>query len=351
MASPLSPGLRDRDFIRGVLGRYVSPDVAEQCLRDREALQLGGELRTVCILMSDLRGFSALSERLGPQTMIELLNRYFARMVPVILRHRGTINEFIGDAILVLFGAPVEGADDAERAVRCAWAMQRAMAAFNAESRAAGLPELTMGIGLHTGRVVAGNIGSADRVKYGVVGPAVNLTGRIEPLTVGPQTLLSDALLSRVTDVERVGPASSVSLEGIGEPVVVFELRGVTGEEHPTAAAASAEPGVAVDLAASCYRVEGKRVVEPAHRVRLTRLGVAGVEFEAAADCPADARDVKLMIDFGRREAGAGSDARAAKRQPRDAGGVWVQAVFTALAEVDRARIDTLVSPRERRSA
>ena len=116
-------GLRDRDFIRDVLGRYVSEELAEQCVRDRGALRLGGEVRTVSILMSDLRGFSGLSERLGPERMIGLLNRYLGAMTPVILGHRGTINEFIGDAILVLFGAPFERPDDAERAVRCAWAM------------------------------------------------------------------------------------------------------------------------------------------------------------------------------------------------------------------------------------
>ena len=102
--SEMVQGLRDRDFIRDVLGRYVSPELAEQCVRDRGALRLGGEVRTVSILMSDLRGFSGLSERLGPEKMIALLNRYLGAMTPVILGHRGTINEFIGDAILVLFG-------------------------------------------------------------------------------------------------------------------------------------------------------------------------------------------------------------------------------------------------------
>ena len=183
-------------------------------------LRLGGELKTVSILMSDLRGFSALSERLGPETMIGLLNRYFARMVPVILEHRGTINEFIGDAILVLFGAPVERPDDAERAVRCAWAMQRTMAAFNAESRALGLPELTMGIGLHAGRVVAGNIGSSDRVKYGVVGPAVNLASRVQSLAHGGQVLLTGAALARVRGSVRVGPAVRTRVKGVSEPVL-----------------------------------------------------------------------------------------------------------------------------------
>jgi adenylate cyclase len=144
-------------------------------------------------------GFSGLSERLGPErrSVAQSLPR---RIIFGILGHQGTINEFIGDAILVLFGAPFERPDDAERAVRCAWAMQRAMSGFNAESAAQGLPPLVMGIAVHSGAVVAGNIGSQDRMKYGVVGPTVNLTGRIES-TIGPQILLSAATLGRVRHV------------------------------------------------------------------------------------------------------------------------------------------------------
>jgi class 3 adenylate cyclase len=337
-------GLRDRDFIRGVLGRYVSPDVAQRCLEDRQALRLGGDLRTVSILMSDLRGFSALSERLGPETMIGLLNRYFSRMVPVILDHRGTINEFIGDAILVLFGAPVERPDDAERAVRCAWAMQQAMTAFNAESRALGLPELTMGIGLHAGRVVAGNIGSADRVKYGVVGPPVNLAARIESLTVGPQVLLSREMLARTEPIVRVGPPHAETLKGIAELVVVYELLGVVGEEVGPAPS-PAGPAADVQLPAACYCVQDKRVLEPAHRVRVTRLGLEGVAFEAEADLPAETFDVKLVIEFGDGPPGPGSYARVASRRPAGTG-VRVEAVFTALDEVDRRRIASRLEDR-----
>src|SRR4029079_6431196 len=129
--SDMARALRDRDFIRETLGRYVSPELAAQVLSDREALQLGGEVREVSMLMSDLRGFSELSERLGPSAMIGLLNRYLAAMTPVIQLHRGTIDEFIGDAIFVLFGAPFGRPDDAERAVRCAAAMQEALATLN----------------------------------------------------------------------------------------------------------------------------------------------------------------------------------------------------------------------------
>ena len=223
----MARALRDRDFVREALGRYVSPDLAERCLRDRDTLRLGGELKQVAMLMSDLRGFSALSERLGAEAMIDLINRYLGRMTPIILEHGGTINEFIGDAILVLFGAPFERPDDALRAARCALAMQAAMADLNAENARLGLPVLSLGIGIHTGVVVAGNIGSKEHVKYGVVGPAVNLTSRIQHLAHGGQVLLSSAALARVRGAVRVGPALEAGVKGVSAPVVVQPLLGM----------------------------------------------------------------------------------------------------------------------------
>jgi class 3 adenylate cyclase len=228
--SDMARALRDRDFVREALGRYVSPDLAERCLRDRDALRLGGELRQVAILMSDLRGFSALSERLGPEAMIDLINRYLARMTPIIQAHGGTVNEFIGDAILVLFGAPFERPDDAVRAARCALAMQAAMVELNAENVALGLPVLSMGIGVHTGVVVAGNIGSKEHVKYGVVGPAVNLTSRIQGLAHGGQVLLSHAALARVRGAVRVGAPTRTRVKGVSEVVVVQPLLSMLDE-------------------------------------------------------------------------------------------------------------------------
>lgn len=219
--------LRDRDFIRETLGRYVSPELAERCLRDRGALRLGGELREVTVLMSDLRDFTPLSERLGPETTIGLLNRYLARMTPIILEHGGVIDEFIGDAILVVFGAPFERPDDAERAVRCACRMQDAMRAVNDEARALDLPALSMGIGIHCGAVVAGNIGSPDRIKYGVVGPPVNLVSRIQALTAGGEILVSDAIVAKTRAFVRVGPAQQVSVKGAAQPVTVHKLLGL----------------------------------------------------------------------------------------------------------------------------
>jgi sigma-B regulation protein RsbU (phosphoserine phosphatase) len=224
-------GLRDRDFIRETLGRYVSPELAERCLRDRDALSLGGELRDVTVVMSDLRDFTPLSERLGPEATIGVLNRYLARMTPIILEHGGMIDEFIGDAILVVFGAPFERIDDAERAVRCAVRMQEAMRAVNDEAGALGLPELSMGIGIHCGPGVAGNIGSPDRVKYGVVGPPVNLVSRIQGLTAGGDILVSDAVVAKTKGLVVVGPPSQVAVKGATQPVTVHRLLGLAPAE------------------------------------------------------------------------------------------------------------------------
>ena len=151
--------------------------------------------------MSDLRGFTTLSERLQPEQVVTILNRYLGTMVDVILRYHGTIDEFIGDAIFVIFGAPIWRSNAAQHAVACAVDMQLAMAVVNEHNRREGLPEVEMGIGIHTGEVVVGNIGSDRRAKYGVVGRHVNLTARIESCTVGSQILISEATRREVGDL------------------------------------------------------------------------------------------------------------------------------------------------------
>ena len=143
--------------------------------------------------MSDLRGFTALAARLTPREVIEFLNLYLEAMVDVISRYEGTIDEIIGDAILVIFGAPLACDDHAAKAVACGLAMQLAMAEVNQRLAAKGAAELEMGIGIHTGRVIVGNIGSLRRTKYAAVGSNVNLAGRIESFTTGGQLLISES--------------------------------------------------------------------------------------------------------------------------------------------------------------
>src|SRR5512136_864122 len=158
---------RAHELVRHAFGRYVSEEVATSILQSPEGLELGGEEREVTILMSDLRGFTALAARLTPHEVIEFLNLYLEAMVDVISRYEGTIDEIIGDAILVIFGAPVASQDHAAKAVACGLAMQLAMTEVNERLATKGAAELQMGIGIHTGRVIVGNIGSLRRTKYG----------------------------------------------------------------------------------------------------------------------------------------------------------------------------------------
>ena len=161
---------RRNQFIRETFGRYTSDDIVGVLLDMPEGLKLGGEKREVTLLMSDLRGFTALAERLEATEVVALLNHYLSAMVELIHRTGGTIDEIIGDAIFVIFGAPMVMPDAAQRAVCCALEMQKAMRGVNEHNFQMGWPEIEMGIGMHTGEVVVGNIGSTKRSKYGVVG-------------------------------------------------------------------------------------------------------------------------------------------------------------------------------------
>jgi adenylate cyclase len=220
--------LRNR-FIRETFGRYLTDEVVTSLLDSPEGLRLGGEKRQVTMLMSDLRGFTSLAERLTPEQVVTMLNRYLGIMVEIITRYQGTIDEFIGDAIFVIFGAPIQQQDDAQRAVACAVAMQLAMDAVNAQHRQEGLPEVEMGIGVHTGEVVVGNIGSDKRTKYGVVGSHVNLTGRIESYTIGGQILTSESTRQATGPGLRIVTQMEIEAKGIDQPITIYDVRGIAG--------------------------------------------------------------------------------------------------------------------------
>jgi class 3 adenylate cyclase len=220
--------IRNR-FIQRTFGRYLSEEVVKSLLETPEGLALGGEKREVTLLFADLRGFTAMADRFTPEQVVRLLNNYLGTMADIITAHQGTIDEFIGDAILALFGAPVARPDDAERAAACAVAMQLAMADVNAFNRREGLPEVKMGIAVNTGDVVVGNIGSQTRAKYGVVGTHVNLAGRIEGFTVGGQILVSESTLRKAGETLKVGDRVTFEAKGFQDPVAVYDLRGVGG--------------------------------------------------------------------------------------------------------------------------
>jgi class 3 adenylate cyclase len=182
-------------------------------------------------MMADLRGFTSTCEALRAELVVRMLNAYLGAMAEVVARHRGTVIEFIGDAVLAVFGAPLAGADDAARAVTCAVAMQHALVTINRDNAVAGLPALEMGVALHTGEVVVGNIGSAARVKYGVVGSHVNLTARIEAMSTGGQVLISEATRAAAAAAVVVGARLELSAKGFAQTITAWDLLGTTGPQ------------------------------------------------------------------------------------------------------------------------
>ncbi|MBA3564962.1 MAG: response regulator [Gammaproteobacteria bacterium] len=221
---------RRNAFIRGVFGRYLSDDIVETLLASPAGLTLGGEKREISILMADIRGFSGAAALLPADRVVALINNFLAVMTDVILRFEGTIDEFIGDAILVLFNAPASVADYAVKAVACALEMQLAIPEVNRRNAALDLPAIEAGIGIHTGEVVVGNIGSEKRAKYGVVGSTVNLASRIESFTAGGQVLISAATRDACGDLLSVRDCFDVHPKGWREPVSVYDVDGVQGD-------------------------------------------------------------------------------------------------------------------------
>jgi len=215
------------EFLKKMFGRYLSIEVMNSLLENPSALELGGERRNVTIMMSDLRGFTALSERLEPEQVVKMLNGYFEVMVEVVHQFNGTINEIIGDSLLVIFGAPQEMPDRAQRAIACAIAMQNAMAEVNEKNRDKGLPELEIGIGLHDTEVIVGNIGSSKRIKYSVVGSGVNMTSRIESYTVGGQILISESVRKEAGEILRIDGQREVLPKGAEVPLRIYEIGGI----------------------------------------------------------------------------------------------------------------------------
>ncbi len=217
-------------LIRQVFGRYLSNEIVANLLESPEGLRLGGERRKITILTSDLRGFTAISEQSQPEEIISILNIYLESMADVITQYQGSIIEFMGDGILVLFGAPAPRDDDAAKAVACACAMQLAMGSVNKRLKNLGFPQLEMGIGINTGLVILGNIGSEKRTKYGIVGSQVNLTYRIESYTAGGEILISEETLKAAGEIVRVSGNRQVEPKGVKQPITIYKVCGISGD-------------------------------------------------------------------------------------------------------------------------
>lgn len=215
------------EFMKKIFGRYLAEDLMNMLLENPDLVKLGGEKRQVTMMMSDIRGFTPLSEHLDPEKVLEMLNAYFEVMTEIILKYGGTINEIIGDSILVIFGAPQQMTYRCQRAIACAIEMQNAMTEVNTQNRAKNLPQFEIGIGINESEVIVGNIGSKKRSKYGVVGSGVNITSRIESFTVGGQILISDSVFGEAGDVLSISWQMDVHPKGSEKPLGIYEVAGI----------------------------------------------------------------------------------------------------------------------------
>lgn len=216
-------GLEEREMIKDTFGRFVSRDIAAAVLG---GLPLGGERREVTILFQDIRGFTSIAEHTEPGALVGMINRFFTEMVAAVEGEGGIIKQFTGDGVMALFGAPVTHPDDPERAVRAALGMAARLPALNARLAAEGLAHLRIGIGIHTGEVVAGKIGPDARVEYTVIGDPVNVASRIEGLTKEMHTtiLISAVTASRLASAFTLGRRARLAVRGKEQPVEVVEV-------------------------------------------------------------------------------------------------------------------------------
>ncbi len=219
-------GLRERDYIRDVFGRYVTAQVVDEVLSGQ--LRMGGETRQATILMSDIRGFTRMASVLSPAEVVAFLNDYLTHMVDAVVAEEGRLDKFIGDGLLAVFGAPQEHPDDPQRACRVALRMRTVLAELNAQRAAQGLAPIAIGIGIHTGPVVAGNIGSARKMEYTVIGDTVNVASRIEQLTkqYGTDIIVSAATRAAVGEAFVLRELPPAQVAGKDEPLLVFALEG-----------------------------------------------------------------------------------------------------------------------------
>lgn len=271
----MTEGLKERDRIKDTFGRYVTREVVKRLLESKDGLRLGGENREISLIMSDLRGFTALTSHMTPEQVITFLNRYLGRMVEILIDHRGIIDEIIGDGILAFFGAPEPLEDHPGLAVSCALKMQLAMDEINALNERDGLPHLEMGVAVNTGEVVVGNIGSEQRAKYGAVGWQVNFTGRLESYTVGGQVLISQSTYERLADILDVKEVLRVDMKGMPHTVALYDVTGIRGPYNLHLPDRDERPvPIAQPLAVQVHRLDQKTVGSTSETARITEISM-----------------------------------------------------------------------------
>lgn len=218
---------REKRKVARLFGRYVSKDVYSHLMSNPDLAELGGKRREMSVLFSDIRGFTSVTERGDPEALVRQLNEYFSRMVEIVFKHKGTVDKFVGDMVMALFSAPLDDADHAEHAVQAAIEMVKELAVLNQAWAARGMPQLDIGVGVNSGEMIAGNIGSSSIMSYTVIGDNVNLGSRLESLNKEYKTriIISDATRARLTNSYDTRPLGDVIVKGKSKPVQIFEIK------------------------------------------------------------------------------------------------------------------------------
>ena len=203
---------------------YIPPQIVEKIAATGGEVELGGLMQPVTVLFADIRGFSGISERMDAREVVSMLNEFFTAMTDVIINCGGTLDKYIGDCVMALFGAPVPASDDAERAVRAAVAMQRRVLELSRSRAGRGLAEIQIGIGVHTGDAVVGNIGSTQRMQYTAIGDTVNLAARLVSHAASGQIVISSACFSSVSDFSLCESLGDVQFKGLDRKSDIYSV-------------------------------------------------------------------------------------------------------------------------------
>ncbi len=221
--------LKKKEFLKGALSRYVSSHIADEIMKAPEQIRLGGERRDVTILFADIRGFTALSRTMEPEDTVELLNRYFTVITEVVFRLEGTVDKFIGDGVMCVFGSPISSPSHLEEGVKCAFAVKAAVAEVNRRRLGQGGAPLQIGIGLDAGSAIVGNMGSKARMEFTAVGDCVNMASRLTDLARGEGIVVSEAVYSMVAGHVEAERHESTEIKGLDHLVTTYSLTGLKG--------------------------------------------------------------------------------------------------------------------------
>lgn len=217
---------RSKEKVKSAMGKYISQDVMKRVMQDIDNLGLGGKRANVTVLFSDIRGFTSMSENLSPAEVSEILNEYFTEMEPIITKYNGIINKFIGDAVMAIFGEPIQDKKHAQNAVKCAFAMLEKVKELQRKWASEGKPKIEIGVGINTGEVFVGNIGSINRMEYTVIGDTVNLASRLESYNKIYKTklLISPTTYEEVKGIVEVIKISDVQIRGKANKMDIYEV-------------------------------------------------------------------------------------------------------------------------------